>query len=184
MIPFNLQTQFGPDLKESAVEIDQFRLAKQFLQDQLLYSEDLAPIEKRGKLSLLNFVTRILGQLEEAEEFALEALKISKSTNQMMYIVVDQLRLATTIQQQQRFTEANEMYLEIILATENFKPAKDLSDFAYYQFGKCLFDQKKYNEAKEYFIKALNIRLEKDNPELLKATEFAIEITENKINKH
>lgn len=183
-IPFNLATKFSSDLKERAVDVEQFVIAKQFLQDELTFKENLDDHGKRDRLSLLGYICRILGQNEEALERATEALNISKKTNMVLLVVIDQMRVASCHQALGDLDTAKALFTETIQICEKFKPLNEIIDFAYHNYARFLYEQGDFNESKVYFEKALNVREEKGNEELLEATKFALNATQNKLEKH
>lgn len=57
------------------------------------------------------------------------------------------------------------------------KSLQDIEDFLYQHMGKNKLDQGEYEEALAHFYKALEIRLVKNNSELIESTQLAIDAT-------
>lgn len=183
-MPFDLTTNFNTELKESAREPDQFLKAKEFIKDELRFKEEVDASGMRDRYSLLAYICRILDQCEEAEDYAKKALDLSRKMNMILLVVIDQMRLASALGGQGKQQEAKEMFLDTIEICEKFQPLNEVIDFAYHNYARFLFEAQSFEESKLYFEKAMNVREEKDIPELLEATKFAIKIVSGKIEKH
>lgn len=91
-------------------------------------------------------------------------------------LFVNKLRLANTYQWERNFQKSNEMFEELVEIAEKYVEYKGYLDFVYQHNGKNLFDQEEYELALTNFKKALAIRIQKGNNELIQSTELAIKI--------
>lgn len=183
-MPFNLVTKFTEDLKEVPTEKDQFQLARQYLLDEINAKEGITDSDLRDRLSLLGYVCRLLERNDEALAYTQKALEISKKTNMVLLIVVDQMRLASCYQAMKDYTNANSIFEDTVDICESFQPLDEVIDFAYQQYAQCLHDQNQFNKSLEYLQKAKDVRSKKNNPELIAVTDLSIRIVSSKMNMH
>lgn len=132
-------------------------------------------------VSLLGMVgvhQRSLMLLDEAEKTLYRVLEvIAENDLSIALYAQNKIRIAHVYQWQKKFDISNAIFEEIINLCETNVEASQYLHFAYQHHGKNLFDQERYQEAHEYFICALKIRIEKNIPsDQLQSTQTAIEI--------
>lgn len=137
----------------------------------------LTAAEKGKLLSKSGVFYRIYGDLSRSEICLNESMKLLKNEKDGIEYKTTELRLAQTYQKQNK-TKESLIILEK-LERECIKNAKleKLTDFVFQHKAKVYFDISEYDKAMQYFEKALKIRLEKGDTKLIESTEFAIEIT-------
>jgi tetratricopeptide (TPR) repeat protein len=174
-VPFNMQTKVNDSLREEPLDHNQMEKGVDWILDQMKSSEDSDFIA--GQSAAVGSFYRILGDLEKSQMYLEDALKYFGDNGQKGQELITNLRLATTYHWMGKFGKAENMLAQIIsfIIEKNNKKLAGYLDFAYLSLGKCLFDQKRYSESQDYFLKSLDIRLQKGNVELIEATQFALE---------
>ena len=171
-IPFNWSWKIKEDLREHPVDSTQFEAAANWIIDKSLNFTD--PLEQAKAKSFLAFLLRVLGQQEKAYYEIHKSFRLFIQA-QGFIPVNSYIRLAQILQWQKDFNEADSLYLEIINKLKREDDSKIL-DFAFQHYGKSLFEQGRFTEAKDYFEKALKIRKEKKMPELIQSTQFSLDV--------
>ncbi|MFK8138212.1 MAG: hypothetical protein AB8E15_07635 [Bdellovibrionales bacterium] len=182
-LPFNLNTKIDENLNDIPLERDQFLLAKEMLQDQIKYSENMELEKKRELYSLLGYVCRVLELPKESLQYARKAVELSREINIILYVVIDQIRLASSVGLHD-FEASEELFKECISICESYQPLDEVVDFAYFNYGKILFQKENVELGKHYFTKALEIREKKQSPDLVSAAMFAIKACDKKSDLH
>ncbi|MCM3342127.1 hypothetical protein M3650_26765 [Paenibacillus sp. MER TA 81-3] len=92
---------------------------------------------------------------------------------------INRIRLANTYQWNKEFQKSNEILDVLVREFHNQadESLQDIEDFLYQHMGKNKFEQGEYEEAPAHFYKALEIRLVKNNSELIESTQLAIDAT-------
>lgn len=180
-IPHNMTFKFGPNLREVPLNKMDMLYGMMYLQKQLDSTTDQA---EQGKLhGLLGYFLRVIGELEDSKRHLHQAISIFREMDRKQSVFINQLRLAHTYQWHNDFDTSNQMFDELMDLAENDSDYLEYRDFVYQHQGKNLFDQEKYREALDYFQKALELRKDNRNSELINATETAIETCEKKLKK-
>lgn len=173
-IPYNMQFIFGPNLREVPVSKIQMLNGMIYIMEQLKsnnFSE-----EERGKWNgILGSFLRIVGELEESEKHLRASIEIYNNLNNQQDVFTNKLRLAHTYQWWTNFEASNKIFTELLEIAETDIDYAHYLDYVYQHCGKNKFDQKDFQGALSFFEKALEIRLEKDDQELISSTESAIE---------
>ncbi|MFD1360947.1 tetratricopeptide repeat protein [Lentibacillus salinarum] len=181
-IPHDMTFKFGPNLREIPLNKMDMLYGMMYLQKQL--NDTALDKHEKGKLhGLLGTYLRIVGELEESKQHLNMAIDSFRELDRKQSVFVNQLRLANTYQWHNDFDTSNQMFYELVEAAENDPDYTQYKDFAYQHQGKNLFDQEKYREALDYFQKALELRKDHRNSELIHSTETAIEACEKKLAK-
>ncbi|WP_010529111.1 tetratricopeptide repeat protein [Lentibacillus jeotgali] len=180
-IPHDMRFKFGPNLREMPLNKMDMLYGMMYIQKQL-NDETLDKAEKGKSHGLLGTFLRIVGELEESKRHLNQAIVIFRELGRNQSVFVNQLRLASTYQWHNDFATSNKMFGELLETAENDPDYAEYQDFAYQHQGKNLFDQKQYREALDYFHKALELRADDRNSELIKSTETAIETCQKILN--
>jgi tetratricopeptide (TPR) repeat protein len=170
-IPFNMKVNFDEYLREVPEEIDEMKKGIKYL----FYC--LNTDESPSLHGLIGVYSRIVGLLDDAEKHIKQALSLYQNEQKVSGILTNKIRLAHVYQWKEEFNRADSLYEEVIEDISDNQHCLHLLDFVYQHYGKSKFDQKDYIKALELFEKAFEIRVEKDNQELIKSTEHAINIT-------
>ena len=111
------------------------------------------------------------------------AIDLNKKTGNIIGKLINRIRLANTFQWQKNFSKSNLIFNEIEeeLSCIEKGSFKNYEDFLFQHIGKNKFDQNNYEEALYYFNKAIMIRLEKGDQELIDSTNLAINTVRNKL---
>ena len=173
-IPFNLEYQIDKSLREVPIEAAEFRKGIEFLKTEIAH---LKGIEKARACSKLGSLQRIQGELVESLHSLHLAGTLLKTFSNPRLSIINSLRLAQTFQFQGELYRSQHGILCFEKAFESDSSNSDLHDFVFQHRGKYYFDQGNFELAKEYFLKALALRKEKGNSELINSTEFALEVT-------
>ncbi len=177
--PFNLSTVIEDDLREHPEDSTQFEKAIQWFEDRTLdfQNEPEILLVILGQLANLE---RVAYRLNESENHSRKAIALAQANQKKQEAFVNQIRLAICLHWQKRFLEADSLFVSCIRASENEAELKPYVDFAYQNAGKSKFDQNQFEPALRYFEKALLLRRNKPNRDLVEATELAIRITKEK----
>ena len=145
--------------------------------DGLKNTLDDQPLPLRASLlAQIGSHYRCLEKLEESENCLRKALEVFNSLKRIDAQIVTSIRLALTLHSKKKWTESEELYLNCIKKIESSQDSKvsSLLDFAYYNYARFLFEQKRYKTSLDFFIKALELRLIKGDIELINNTQIAI----------
>ncbi|WP_059170524.1 tetratricopeptide repeat protein [Bacillus sp. FJAT-27445] len=180
-IPFNMEFSFDESLREVPVSIPDMKSGVSFLKDQL-HTKDSETKEQAALNGLIGVYCRILKNFEESKKYLLHAIEINEKLNNKKGWFVNELRLAHTYQWEGDFQKSNGMFGKLLKDAECSQDTNDYLDFLYQHQGKNLFEQQNYELAAVFFEKALVIRMEKGNEELIVSTRHALEVCSNKKN--
>jgi tetratricopeptide (TPR) repeat protein len=179
---FNTKTHFDSDLNDVADNTHEMSQACLEIKNYLKIN-NIEPLERASLLALLGSFQRILKNLLEAEICHLECLQLLKAHQAAeRRILASNLRLAHVYQWQKRFQESNQLFTQTLSALEASQDQEMLS-FGLQHFGKNLFDQNRYHEALECFERALIIRQNLKDEDLMESTRLSIKETLKKISK-
>ncbi len=176
----NINYTFNDKLREKLESSEDVTEYLKRLRDQL--EEVKEPKTRIRVLGQIGFYQRILNLLCESEETLNEALVIIEQFKfDYNYWIPIGIKLAHTYQWQRKFIKAETMLNDIIERCEKIELMKQYLHFAYQHIGKIYFDQMKYELALEQFEKAHKIRNEICDFELIKSSELAIKVTQERI---
>ncbi|ALX49335.1 tetratricopeptide repeat protein [Lentibacillus amyloliquefaciens] len=180
-IPHDMRFKFGPNLREMPMNKMDMLYGMMYLQKQL--NDESIEEDEKGKIhGMLGTFLRIVGELDESKRQLNQAIDIFRASGRKQSVFINQMRLANTYQWHNDFDTSNRMFAELLETAENDSDYSEFKDFIYQHQGKNLFDQKKYEEALDYFRKALELQQDNRNKELIESTETAIETCEKKLN--
>lgn len=178
MKSLNLETRFDSDLRDIPVEPDDFKKAIVELEKQLNSSIPLA--EQVKLFGLLGTYQRILGLLEQAETNFEKAISLSSSLNQTKLKLTNLIRLGHTKHWMKDYLHAHRIFDEC-----NSIICEDISlevylDLVHQHRGKCYFDERKYHLALNEFYKAMLIRNNKSESNLVDNSLSAVQETKRR----
>ncbi|WP_245849971.1 tetratricopeptide repeat protein [Shouchella clausii] len=179
-IPFNLDFYFDENLREVPLSKAEMMKGIEFLKKQIpIFQNDKNEIAKI--YGLMGVYLRIVKELEESKKYLRLAIQTYESTSNDNSLFVNKLRLAHTYQWQKDFHTSNQMFKKLMEEAEICDERRGILDFVYQHYAKNLFDQENYDLAISYFHKALNLRIQKGQKDLIESTEYAIHICKGKL---
>lgn len=125
---------------------------------------------------------RLAGKLSDAIKSGEKACMVFEEYGEHQKLLVAKIRLATVHQWNGSYGCAEQMFHSCF---EDILKHQDLTsylDFTWQHLGKCQFDQKKYAEALDSFVRALELRKLKNDAELIESTEMALKETLGRIS--
>lgn len=171
---FDTSTHFDENLRDVPNNPDEMRQALATLKGQVEHLSD--PVEKIRVLGQIGSYARLLHDFETAKTALREAIGLSQ--NHLRAKLTNQIRLAHVYQWEGNFAVSNGLFSVILDTCQRHLP--ELLDFAYQHAGKNQFDQQHYVQAAELFERALQIRLEKGESELIDSSWIALETARRK----
>lgn len=163
----------GADLREKPVNESLFKQGIINLESSISDIQNSA--EKAKTLSKIGVLYRISGALEKSMDRLNEAKTILKSLVNKDLSIRNQIRIAQTLQFQGHYTEADNLYEELIPAIKADSSILELLDFAYQHKAKNLFEMGQFDKALQSVQIAIELRKKKGNKELIKSSRFAYE---------
>lgn len=179
-IPFDVSYHFNNNLQEVPNFPNQMAQAVAFLKARLQLRE-IHVTERLNMLGLVGVLARILGDLATAQLYLITAIALSEQIGNHASKLINQLRLAHVYQWQRQYTISNNMFTTLVELCEQDSRFTTYLDFVYQHAGKNAFDQYQYRTAEALFQKALTLRLQKQDQELISATELALKITQQQL---
>ncbi|KFM99541.1 hypothetical protein D0U04_04500 [Bacillus clarus] len=157
---------FDENLREKPLSLAEMKqgiaFLKEHLQKGMLYGKECG---------LIGVYERIAGNLSESKYYLHEALTYYTKSENKQGLFITKLRLAHTYHLERNFLAANALFTELLQLLPNL-PAYE--DFFYQHYGKIKLDEGYFHIALFYFQKALQIRLQKGNEELIHSTKLCI----------
>lgn len=172
-IPYNTSFHINDDLRDVPDDPEDMARAIAFLDDRLRIEQSDA--ERRSLFGLIGVLSRMTGDLDRAESALQSALRLAIDEHDRAAIVQSQIRLAHVFQWQQRFVEADTLYVATIEMCSSDDALGHYLDFALQHYGKSLFDQRSYEAASRAFEKALHLRCASGNNELIASSRQALD---------
>ncbi|MCB0420293.1 MAG: hypothetical protein KDD61_04820 [Bdellovibrionales bacterium] len=173
-IPYNMSFSFCNNLRETAIDENEMINGVNYLLDCLEKTKD--PFHQAHLKSHIGVYQRILGHLDQSLENLESALHYFEKTEDDLKILVTKIRLAHTYQWLKSFQKADELLSSALELSQSNIRFQSHIDFVLQHYGKLRFEQGLYQQAKEFFEKALYLRKNKNIDELTKSTEFALKI--------
>ena len=174
-IPFNLKCKYGSDLREIPEYPGGFKKSIKYLEAKVKTTND--PEEKGKILSTLGVLKRIMRHPDDSLPLLEEASAIFEKCGNRKLSLINEVRLAVTLQFLGRHEEAETKFGAVEEYVKSNPRHKGLLDFIYQHRGKNEFDQGNYEKAMEAFKMALELRRAKGRQELIGSTNFAINVT-------
>jgi len=136
---------------------------------------DAEPSQRLPLLGELGEAACILGQPEISLGYLQEALSLAEQSADLLAVVSNRVRLGTTLQHLERYSEAENQF-ELALKGTLEPELAGQRDLALQQTGKLLAEQGQYGNARQCFQQALKLRQQKQDPDLIAASEDALEL--------
>jgi tetratricopeptide (TPR) repeat protein len=174
-IPFTISFHIDDDLRDVPDDADSMIQAIAFLEDRL--SRERSDAEQRSLLGWIGVFARMTGDLDRAEAALQRALAMAVEAGNRPAIIQSQIRLAHVFQWQQRFDDADSLFVSVIERCLSDEDLQRYLDFALQHYGKSLFDQRRYAEAAGTFQKVLDLRLAGGVEDLIASTRQALDAT-------
>ncbi len=179
---YNLNYSFDENLRDVPENPKDVR---KFIQSQMSKLKAVKdPVGRVKILEKLGSFSRMIGELDEAQEFLGEALElIGRNDLGIELWVANGIRLAHVFQWQGNYDVAREMFLDIMEMCEDNKEVADYLHFTVQHLGKYYFDLGEYEEAFQCFEDALEMRKEIGDIDLIESSQFALKVTEAKLKE-
>lgn len=147
--------------------------------------DTMFPAVKVALLGELGVWYRILADLEKAEMFLREALRlVSEHGLDARFGIQQRIRLGTVLQWQRRFNQSNLLFSELLEECSGLPDGELYLAFALQHAGKNFFDQARYQDALDCFESAHEIRLALKAPaDQIESTEFALTRTRARLGE-
>ncbi|MFN4150087.1 MAG: hypothetical protein ACK4IX_04010 [Candidatus Sericytochromatia bacterium] len=129
------------------------------------------------KLSMLSYYQKLVENYSSSELNQLKAISLFKSLNDAKGLFVAKLRLAQIKQFKKEYIESTKLFDELEFELKDNTFLEPYRDFLYQHIAKNEFEKKNYNIALEYFYKALEIRIKKNDKELIDSTQLGISVS-------
>lgn len=181
MCVYNLNFLFDEKLKDFFEKpSDVHRYIEEEIK-QLKKTSDM--LERVKMLGLIGVHFRILEDLDRSKKYLQEAIQLIRENNLGLKLqVVNEMRLAHTYQWERNFELSKEIFEKLEKICELESDVVCYRHFLFQHFGKYYFDLKEYKRALYYFKNALLLRKNDGEQSLIESSQFAIEITEKKLN--
>lgn len=170
-------------LKESPVDYDEMKKGVEQMISKLdNFSEK--NLERAEVCFKIGIFSRLVDMLEESVQFLTESAEIMKNEGKESLYVASRLRLAVTLHWKNNFIESDKIFfnaIEKLSKKERDEKALRHLDFAYYHLAKSKFDRGFYQDAQKYFVKAMDLRIERGDISYIESVKHAICITQQKI---
>ncbi len=163
----------GDNLREIPDDREEFEKGIIFLEQKL--ADANTNLEKAKHLSKLGVLNRIIGNLDKSFQQLTDAQLIIRDLDNEKLYLVNEIRLATTLQFQGEFEVAEKIHSTLEQQIHANDRHHDLLDFIYQHKGKNYFEWGKLDLALVEFEKALSIRKIKGDETLIHSTEIAIQ---------
>lgn len=177
MPPFDLSYSFDERLREGPCDPVSMGQGVDWLCEQL-EQPGRSPREQARLAGQIGAYGRMLGRDALAHAAIQRALRIAEELGDLRLLIVNTLRLAHLEQWQGRFDVSTARFTWAIQQCEERPELASLLDTALQHAGKNVFDQGQYDLARSYFTRALGLRRQKGDPELLRSTEHALAVLE------
>ncbi|MDY7223264.1 tetratricopeptide repeat protein [Halalkalibacterium halodurans] len=181
-IPSNLDFYFDDNLREVPVSTIDLIKGIEFKKKQSHSPQDNEE-ELAKTYGLIGVYSRIVNKIEDSKKYLSLAIEMNIQSGNHKSLFVNELRLAHTYQWETNYYKSNKLFKKLKEQSESDTEHSNYLDSVYQHYGKNLFDQSEYQLALKYVKKALRIRVEKGNKELIDSTEYAINICNEKIKQ-
>jgi tetratricopeptide (TPR) repeat protein len=141
--------------------------------------DEVAELLARGELVGL---LRGTGRLDEALEEGRRAANRAELAGSPPQQHLARLRLAAVHQWRGEFAEANLLFTELVAASGEFGPV--IEAFTLHDAGKNAYDQGHFDEARDYFARALRIREQNELPDdQLESSRHAVAAAQRRLQE-
>ena len=173
-IPFDISYAFDKNLREYPCNAQDMRKALTWIIERL-EANSFEPHQHIRMAGLAGSLARILRDFKTAHQNLEQALRLAQIANEKKSVTANELRLAHLYQWERQFGTSTAMFDKIIKNCETDVELEAYLDFAYQHAGKNAFDQGHYEQAETFFKKALRIRSQRGNADLIESTELALQ---------
>lgn len=179
-IPYNMNYTILDNLRDEPVDFAEMQQGINFLLKDLETITD--SIERGMSLSRIGVFQRMCWQLDKAEASLKEAFELLRENRHMSGVVNSGIRLAHVYHWKEEYGKAEELFTKCleICRKSNDNNVKRYESFCLQHIGKCRFDQSMFNDALNFFLRALDLRLPEGNVELINSTRHALAIAKEK----
>jgi tetratricopeptide (TPR) repeat protein len=133
--------------------------------------------ERMALAGQIGVYARILGDLETAERYLTEAVRLAQRANDRRALMINVIRLGHVWQWQRRFDLSNPLFSRLVKGIIEDPDLYDLRESAFQHAGMNYFDQGRFADALLCFAHAWELRLRTGNAELVGAAKLAMDIT-------
>ncbi|MFN8578715.1 MAG: hypothetical protein U0354_17945 [Candidatus Sericytochromatia bacterium] len=152
------------------------------LQEYLKLLDNKDAKEKAKLLSKISYYQKLIGNYIDSEKNQLKSIKIFEKIDDKKSRFISLIRLAQIYQFKNNYDKSTEIFNQLELEIDKDKNLDSYRDFLYQHIGKNEFEKKNYKLALDYFYKALDIRNNKGDNDLIESTKLAINRLESFIN--
>lgn len=179
-VPFNMNYTILDNLRDEPIDFAEMQKGILFLIKDLETID--SPVEKAIAQSRIGVFQRMCWQLDKAETSLKEAFEILRENRYMPGVVNTGIRLAHVYHWKEEYGKAEELFTRCldICRKSNDNNVKKYESFCLQHLGKCRFDQAMFNDALNFFLGALDLRLLEGNLDLINSTRHAITIAKEK----
>ncbi|MDQ3927609.1 MAG: tetratricopeptide repeat protein, partial [Chloroflexota bacterium] len=149
----------------------------------VLRSENLPAADELQLLGRIGPLYRILRELDLAEGYLRRAVDLAAATGDRKSLLSNRLRLAHVLQWRGRFPEADSIFVHCLAECEVEPELGPYLHSACQHYGRSLFDQGRYEEAATQFRRALEIKGELGDRELIESSEVALRAAEQRLRR-
>lgn len=176
---FNINYKFGGDLREIPEDPASMQAYLDYLLTEIKKLKNDQPRLMVRLLGEVGSYARILGKIEAAHQALEKSLSlIDEHQMDLSTWAVHSLRYGEVLRCKKDELGAETAFRSVLEMSQRQQGLRDLTDFALQHLGKLRFDQKRWDEASEFFKQTLAIRKRKNIPELIRSTELALRVTE------
>jgi tetratricopeptide (TPR) repeat protein len=180
-IPFDISYAFDENLRDYPCNKEDMRKALTWIME-CLEANSFEPQQHIRMAGLAGSLARILHDFETAHRNLEQALRLARIADEKRSVTANELRLAHLYQWERQFGTSTAMFDTIIKNCETDAELETYLDFAYQHAGKNAFEQGNYEQAETFFKKALQIRNQKGNADLIESTELALQAVHKRMN--
>jgi tetratricopeptide (TPR) repeat protein len=130
--------------------------------------------DKAELLSNISYYEKLIGDYINSEKNQLESIKIFEKINYNLGRFISLIRLAQLYQFMCNYKKSTDLFEYLELELNNNNDFEHYKDFLYQHIGKNEFEKENYSLALKYFHKALKIRKNKNDLELIYSTNISI----------
>lgn len=174
-VPFNMKfTLSENDLREIPEDAEQMQQGILFLLKKMK-NEELVALDYYTVKAMLGSFYRVLKKYDDSETHSREAMKGFFELKSYPNVLQARISLCKTILDKGELIKA-EKALNEMLDKINGNELDSVLDTIYFLLGRIYFLKKRVPKSLEYFLKALEIRLQKGDVKKIEQTNVAIKI--------
>ncbi|RXJ04571.1 tetratricopeptide repeat protein [Anaerobacillus alkaliphilus] len=156
---------------------------KQYIHEgTLLLDSNINEEERYFLYGVLGNLHRINGQPKDALDYLTMCLNYAEKKEDHAKVIVSTIRLGEAQKYNGDHLNALELFNHALEKCNSHNEGRYI-DFVLQHKGKCLMELSKLKEAENCFLEALNVRLKKNDHELLASTQKALDLVQSLIRK-